>query len=294
MALRKIIKKYRIHKPKKFELDRYDPDDTGGISLDKETAKPLLEEGTKRLSDLQERLYAQDRWALLLIFQGMDAAGKDSCIKHVMSGVNPQGCEVYSFKTPSAEELNHEFLWRVATRLPARGRIGVFNRSHYEEVLVTRVHPKLLENEHLPRIEKHIWKHRMRDICAFEQHLTTNGIVILKFHLRISKEEQRQRFLTRLDEPSKRWKFSMNDVQERKLWDRYMTAYDEMIRATSSAEAPWYVIPANNKWFAWLMVSEVIIETLEKLDLKFPTVAGNTLAEMKKARRALLAEGRSR
>jgi PPK2 family polyphosphate:nucleotide phosphotransferase len=290
MTLHKTIKRFCVQKPKKFQLDHYDPNETGGLSLDKDTVKPLLEDGIKRLSDLQQRLYAQDRWAVLIIFQAMDAAGKDSCIKHVMSGVNPQGCEVHSFKAPTPEELEHEFLWRASIRLPGRGRIGIFNRSYYEEVLVTRVHQKLLEHERLPHIEKHIWKHRMRDICAFEQHLTSNGVIILKFHLRISKEEQRQRFLARLDEPSKHWKFSMNDVTERRQWDHYMTAYEEMIRGTSTAEAPWYVIPANHKWFAWLMVAEAIVDALENLDLKFPAVKGKTLAEMKKARRALLAE----
>src|SRR5262249_37716066 len=223
-------------------------------------------------------------------FQGMDAAGKDSAIKHVMSGINPQGCEVHSFKQPSREEIEHDFLWRVSMRLPARGRIGIFNRSYYEEVLVTRVHPELLEQERLPHIEKHVWKHRFQDICAFEQHLIRNGVVILKFHLRISKEEQRQRFLARLDEPSKHWKFSMADVVERRLWDRYMEAYEEMIRATSTSEAPWYVIPADHKWFAWLLVAEVMVEALEQLDLKYPKVEGKALAEIKKARAALLAE----
>jgi PPK2 family polyphosphate:nucleotide phosphotransferase len=290
MKFHKIIKRYRIDDPKKFKLDHYRPDDTSDLSLDKDTAKPLLAEGIKRLSDLQERLYAQDRWAVLIVFQAMDAGGKDSVIKHVMSGINPQGCEVHSFKQPTQEELNHEFLWRASARLPGRGRIGIFNRSYYEEVLVTRVHPELLQHERLPRIEKHVWKHRMQDICAFERHLVSNGVLVLKFHLRISKEEQRRRFLARLDDPSKHWKFSMNDVVERKRWDRYMEAYEEMIRATSTDDAPWYVIPADNKWFTWLVVAEVIVEALEGLDLKFPKIEGRTLAEMKKARRALLAE----
>jgi len=290
MKLHKITKQFRVRKPPKFRLDHVDPADTGGLSLDKDSVKPLLEEGIKQLSELQERLFAQDRWAVLVIFQGMDAAGKDSCIKHVMSGINPQGCEVHSFKQPSVEELDHEFLWRASMRLPARGRIGIFNRSYYEEVLVTRVHPKLLESERLPHIDKHVWRHRLRDICAFEEHLTTNGVVVLKFHLRISKEEQRRRFLERLDDPSKRWKFSMTDVAERGRWDGYMQVYEEMIRATSTPEAPWYVIPADNKWFAWLLVAEVIVETLETLDLEFPSVKGKALAEMHKVRRALLAE----
>jgi len=290
MTLDKIIKHFRVHKPNKFKLEDYPPEDTGGLSLDKDTVKPLLEEGIGRLTALQERLYAQDRWALLVIFQGMDAAGKDSCIKHVMSGVNPQGCEVHSFKQPSAEELDHEFLRRASMWLPARGRIGIFNRSYYEEVLVTRVHPQLLERERLPRIEKHIWKHRLRDIRGFERHLVDNGVIVVKFHLRISKEEQRQRFLERLEDPSKRWKFSMSDVAERERWDRYMEAYEDMIRATSTTDAPWYVIPADNKWFAWLLVAEVIVETLEGLDLNFPPVKGRALAEMQKVRRALLSE----
>jgi PPK2 family polyphosphate:nucleotide phosphotransferase len=290
MKLHKITKRYRVDNPKKFKLDHCHPADTGDLALDKDSAKPLLEEGIKRLTELQERLYAQDLWAVLIIFQGMDAAGKDSVIKHVMSGINPQGCEVHSFKQPTQEEIDHDFLWRASARLPARGRIGIFNRSYYEEVLVTRVHPKLLEHERLPRIEKHVWKHRMQDICAFERHLISNGVLVLKFHLRISKEEQRRRFLARLDDPSKHWKFSMNDVTERKRWDRYMAAYEEMIRATSINDAPWYVIPSDNKWFTWLIVAEVVAEALDGLDLKFPKIEGKALAEMRKARRALLAE----
>jgi len=294
MKLHKILKRYRVDRPEHFRLADCDPCDTCGLSLDKNTAKPLLQDGIERLSELQQRLYADGRWALLIVFQGMDASGKDSAIKHVMSGVNPQGCEVHRFNAPSAEELAHTFLWRASGRLPARGRIGIFNRSYYEDVLIVRVHPELLEHQKLPHVGKHIWNRRFEDIGAFERHLIRNGTTILKFHLAISKDEQRQRLLARLDEPSKRWKFSMDDIVERRLWDSYMTAYEDMIRATSMEEAPWYVIPADNKWFAWLAVAAVVIETLEGLDLKFPVVQGKALAELKKVRRALLAEGRHR
>ena len=290
MKLPKILKRYRIDKPGRFRLADYDPCDTCGLSLDKDSAKPLLEDGIRRLAELQSRLSAGDHWALLVIFQGMDTAGKDSAIKHVMSGVNPQGCEVHSFGPPSTEDLGHDFLWRASVRLPARGRIGIFNRSYYEEVLITRVHPEVLDRERLPHLGKHIWKHRFDDICAFERHLVRSGVVVLKFHLRISKEEQRQRLLARLDEPDKNWKFSMGDVVERKRWDSYMTAYEDMIRATSTAEAPWYVVPADNKWFARVVVAAAMIETLERLDLRFPALEGKALAALKKVRRALLAE----
>jgi PPK2 family polyphosphate:nucleotide phosphotransferase len=291
MKLPKIISRFRVDEPHRFRLADCDPSDTGGLSLDKDTAKPLLEDGIRRLAEMQRRLYADDRWALLVVLQGMDASGKDSAIKHVLSGINPQGCEVHSFKPPSVEELDHDFLWRAGVRLPARGRIGIFNRSYYEEVLVVRTHPELLERERLPHVGKHIWEHRFDDICGFERHLRRNGIVVLKFHLRISKEEQRQRLLARLDDPSKRWKFSMDDVAERKLWDQYMAAYEDMIRATSTPEAPWHVIPADEKWFTWLAVAAVIIEALEQLDLKYPEVEGRALAELKKVRHALLSEG---
>jgi PPK2 family polyphosphate:nucleotide phosphotransferase len=293
MDLRKIVKQCRVKKPDRFHLRSRDPSDTFGLSIDKKTAKPLLADGIRRLAELQQKLYAESRWAILIIFQGMDAAGKDSAIKHVMSGVNPQGCEVHSFKAPSEEELDHSFLWRAWIRLPGRGRIGIFNRSYYEEVLITRVHPELLERERLPNVDKHVWKHRFADICAFEQHLTRNGVVVLKFHLHISKKEQRRRLLGRLQVPSKRWKFSMSDVNERRRWDKYMAAYEDMISNTSTDEAPWHVIPANNRWLARIVVAATIIETLDGLDLKFPIVEGKALTELKKVRRALLAGGGS-
>jgi PPK2 family polyphosphate:nucleotide phosphotransferase len=227
-----------------------------------------------------------------VVLQGMDAAGKDGVIKHVMSGVNPQGCEVHSFKAPSTEELNHDFLRRAGKLLPERGRIGIFNRSHYEEVLVVRVHPHMLEREKLPPgiVSKGIWQHRFKEICAFERHIARSGTLILKFHLRISREEQRKRFLARLDEPAKRWKFSMNDVTERKRWNEYMAAYEDMIRATSTDYAPWYAIPADHKYVAWLVVSAAIIAALEGLKLEFPKIKGKALAELKSAERALKAE----
>jgi PPK2 family polyphosphate:nucleotide phosphotransferase len=290
MGLRKIIKQCRVNKPDRFHLRSHDPSETFGLSIDKNTAKPLLEDGIRRLAELQQKLYAESRWALLIIFQGMDAAGKDSAIKHVMSGVNPQGCEVHSFKAPSDEELDHSFLWRASIRLPARGRIGIFNRSYYEEVLITRVHPELLEHERLPNVDKQVWKHRFADIRAFERHLTRNGVVVLKFYLHLSQEEQRRRLLARLDVPSKRWKFSMSDVKERRRWDKYMAAYEDMISNSSTDEAPWHVIPANNRWLARIVVAATIIETLDGLDLKFPVVKGKALTELKKVRRALLAE----
>ena len=292
----KLVRQFRIDKPEKFRLADHDPTNCCGLDIEKGQAKAMLADGIKRLSDLQERLYAQDRWAVLAIFQAMDAAGKDSAIKHVMSGVNPQGCQVHAFKAPSAEELDHDFLWRCAMRLPERGRIGIFNRSYYEEVLVVRVHPELLARQRLPEkvTGKEIWRRRFKSIRGFERHLARNGVCVLKFFLNVSKEEQRRRFLDRLDEPAKRWKFSLGDVAERKLWDKYMEAYEDMIRATSSEESPWYVVPADNKWFARLAVSAAIIETLERLDLKFPVIKGPQLAELKKVRGALLSEGTGR
>ena len=285
-----LIERFRVSDAKGFRLDDYAADDTGG--LDKGKAKDLLASGVKRLSDLQERLYAQDSWALLLIFQAPDAAGKDGAIKHVMSGINPQGCQVYSFKAPSAQELDHDFLWRTTVALPERGRIGIFNRSYYEEVLVVRVHPDVLARQKLPPklVTPSIWTERLEDICNFERYIARNGIVPIKFFLNISKEEQRQRFLDRLDDPEKHWKFSMGDVAERKLWDRYRAAYEEAIRATATPEAPWYVVPADKKWFARLVVAGAIVAALERLDLKFPTVDAAALEEMEKTRAALLAE----
>jgi PPK2 family polyphosphate:nucleotide phosphotransferase len=293
MKAAKLIKRFRVAGADKFRLSDYDPADTGGLDMEKDAAKALLDTGVQRLSDLQERLYADDRWSVLLVFQAMDAAGKDSAIKHVMSGINPQGCQVHSFKQPSAEELDHDFLWRCAVRLPQRGRIGIFNRSYYEDVLVVRVHPELLARQRVPEElkGKAIWKERFHSIRSFERHLASNGTLILKFFLYVSKEEQRKRFLARLEEPAKNWKFSMSDIAERKLWDRYMEAYEDTIRATSREEAPWHVIPADNKWFARLIIAGTIVEAMEKLDLKFPKVDGSAHAEMDKVRKALLAEG---
>ncbi len=244
------------------------------------------------MEELQQRLYAQGQWGVLMVFQGMDAAGKDGVIKHVISGINPQGCEVHSFKAPSADELAHDFLWRTGKDVPARGRIGIFNRSHYEEVLAVRVHPELLERQNLPpsATGKNIWQHRFKSIRAFEHHLARNGTVVLKFHLHISKDEQRKRFLARLDEPFKRWKFSVNDITERARWDDYMAAYQDMIRETSTDYAPWYVVPADHKHVAWLVVSAAIIEALEGLKLQYPKVTGKALERLKKVERALKAE----
>jgi PPK2 family polyphosphate:nucleotide phosphotransferase len=289
MKAAKLIKPYRIDDPDRFKVAAFDPADTGGLDLDKDEAKAMLADDVKRLAELQKRLYADGRWALLVVLQGMDAAGKDGVIAHVMSGLNPQGCEVRSFKAPSEEELAHSFLWRTAIRLPERRRIGIFNRSHYEEVLVVRVHPEMLARQKLPRklVGKDIWEQRFKDIRAFERHLARNGVAVLKFFLHISREEQRQRLLARLDEPAKRWKFSMGDVAERKLWDKYMDAYQDMIRATSRKEAPWYVVPADHKPFARLVVAAAMIETLESLDLEFPKIEGAALKELQQVRAAL-------
>jgi PPK2 family polyphosphate:nucleotide phosphotransferase len=292
MDLNKIIKRFRIDKADKFRLTDIDPADTCGLSLDKDEAKAMLADSVQRLSGLQERLYAQDRWAVLLIFQAMDAAGKDGVIKHVMSGVNPQGCQVHAFKAPSAGELDHDFMWRTTVALPERGRIGIFNRSYYEEVLVVRVHKEILARQKLPPelVTKEIWDNRFKDIRAFERYLARNGTLVLKFFLHVSKEEQRKRFLDRLEEPGKRWKFSMDDVKERKLWDEYIHAYEDMVRNTSRGEAPWYVVPADNKWFTRMVVSAAIVEAMGRLDQHFPKVEGAALAEMEKVRKALLAE----
>jgi PPK2 family polyphosphate:nucleotide phosphotransferase len=292
MKVHKRIRQFRVDGAKRFRLADYDPADTLGLDIEKDDAKEILAGDIKRLAELQEKLYAEHRRAVLVIFQAMDAGGKDSAIEHVMSGVNPQGCDVHSFKQPSEEELDHGFLWRAAAHAPRRGHIGIFNRSYYEDVLVVRVHPELLESQRMPPdlITKHIWKERFKDICGFERYLAGNGIIVIKFHLRISKEEQRRRFLARLDEPAKRWKFSMSDVAERKLWDRYMDAYEDMIRHTATPQAPWYVVPADNKWFARLVVAAVLVHALESLDLKSPTVDGKALRELLRARKALQAE----
>jgi PPK2 family polyphosphate:nucleotide phosphotransferase len=277
-------------------LSDFDSADTYGLDIEKAEAKAMLADGVERLAALQEKLYAQNRWAVLAVFQAMDAAGKDGAIKHVMSGINPQGCQVHAFKQPSAEELDHDFLWRVGKALPERGRIGIFNRSHYEEVLVARVHPEILARQRLPRqvLTKDIWQERFKSIRNFESHLARNGTLVLKFFLHISKEEQRKRFLARLEEPGKRWKFEMADVAERKLWDKYMQAYEDTIRHTSRPEAPWYVVPADNKGFARLVIAEAMVEAMEGLDLAFPKVEGAALKELEKVRRALLAEPKQR
>ena len=293
MKLAKIVKHCRIDKPEKFKLADIDPAETFGLSTDIDEVRAVLAEGVARLGDMQERLFAHARWAVLIVLQGMDAAGKDGVIKHVMAGVNPQGCLVHAFKVPSAEELAHNFLWRIDKYLPQRGQIGIFNRSHYEEVLAVRVHPDLLERQKLSPTatrKKNIWKHRFQDIRAFERHLTRNGTLVLKFHLRISRKEQRERFLGRLQDPSKRWKFSASDIAERAYWDDYMAAYEDAIRETSTDYAPWCVIPADHKHIAWVIVSAAIVEAIEGLKPDFPKIGGKALKELKEAERALRAE----
>ena len=283
---------YRVTKGDKFRLKDFDPDDTLDFDSDgKAAAEEALVEGVELLSALQEKLYAQDRWAILVIFQAMDAAGKDSAIKHVMSGINPQGCEVSSFKAPSAEELDHDFLWRCAKRVPERGRIGIFNRSYYEETLVVRVHENFLAAQKLPaKIKpKELWQRRFEDICNFERYLTRNGIVILKFFLHVSKKEQQQRFLARIDDPGKNWKFSLNDVKEREHWAEYMHAYEETIRHTASKYAPWYVVPADHKWFTRLVVATAMVETMTALNLEYPSLTKDELKELDAAKQALIA-----
>jgi PPK2 family polyphosphate:nucleotide phosphotransferase len=292
----KFVKPFRITDGRGFRLKGCDPGDTRGIDS-KEKAEKLLAKGVQRLSELQEKLYAQDRWAVLLIFQAMDAAGKDGAIKHVMSGVNPQGCEVFSFKAPSAEDLDHDFLWRTAKCLPERGRIGIFNRSYYEEVLVVRVHPEILAKQKLPEdlVTKRIWSERHEDIAAHERYLARNGVLVLKFFLNVSKAEQKRRFLDRLERPDKNWKFSAADARERQCWKDYMSAYEEMIRATAAPHAPWFVVPADKKWFARLVVAEAVADGLESLSLAFPEVDPQQRRELAAARRELESEkgGRS-
>jgi PPK2 family polyphosphate:nucleotide phosphotransferase len=285
---RRLAKPYRIDHGKRFRLKRVDPGDTGGIESP-DDARAWLQAGIELLSKMQEKLYAQDRWALLLIFQAMDAAGKDGTIRHVMSGVNPQGCEVFSFKAPSAEELDHDYMWRSTCRLPERGRIGIFNRSYYEETLVVRVHRQILEGQKLPPelVTKHIWNERFEDIRAFERYATRNGIVIRKFFLHVSREEQRRRLLKRLDQPSKNWKFAVGDAKERDFWKDYMDAYDDMIQHTATPEAPWYVVPADHKWFTRLVVSAAIIDALDEMDLEFPKVDKAKRKELRAARALL-------
>ena len=287
--IRSIVKPFRIRNGKGFRLSDIKPGETLGLNPNKQWAAQVLREGVRRLSELQERLYAQDRWGVLLVFQAIDAAGKDGAIEHVMSGVNPQGCQVSSFKAPSAEELDHDFLWRTSRHLPERGRIGIFNRSYYEEVIVVRVHPELLERQRLPQplVTKDIWRERYDDINAFERYFARNGYVILKFFLHISKSEQRRRFLKRLDEPDKNWKFSLADAKERGRWRDYMRVYESMIRNTATPHAPWIVVPANKKWFARWVVASAIIDALEALDLKFPTVTAERRRELQAVRSTL-------
>jgi PPK2 family polyphosphate:nucleotide phosphotransferase len=267
--IRRYIDPFRITKGKSFRLKHFDPSDTCGLALEKGEARELLQRGTEWLAEQQDKLFAQDRWSVLLIFQAMDAAGKDSTIKHVMSGVNPQGCQVFSFKQPSSEELDHDFMWRYAKCLPERGRIGIFNRSYYEEVLVVRVHPEILKQQKLPSrlVRDAIWDERLADIAHFEDYLTRQGTKVLKFFLNVSRNEQKTRFMQRLDEPEKHWKFSASDVRERELWSDYMRAFDEAIGATAAKHAPWFVVPADNKWFTRLVVGAAIVEALENLDL---------------------------
>ena len=292
IQLKPFIAPFRFDGSGAFHLRSYKTNDRGG--LDKDKGEKILDANRKRLSDFQEKLYAQDRWSLLLIFQGMDAAGKDSAIKSVFDGINPQGCEVHSFKQPSAHELDHDFLWRSTVALPARGQIGIFNRSYYEECLVVRVHPETLAKEKLPPrlVTKNIWRERFEDIAAFENYLARNGTVILKFFLNVSREEQRERFLGRLDEPAKNWKFSMADISERALWGKYQAAYQEVVRNTSSTVAPWHVVPADHKWFARVVIGSTIVSALDALDLKFPKADPASLAEFRQVRKALLAEGK--
>ena len=288
-----FIRPYRVTKGKKFRLKDVDPADIGRLeSEQKQESKEILTLGVEQLARLQEMLYAQDRWALLLVFQAMDAAGKDGTIKHVMSGVNPQGVQVFSFKQPSSEELDHDFLWRTNKAIPERGRIGIFNRSYYEEVLVVRVHPQILARQRIPPrlVGKRIWEERLEDIAAYERYLARNGFLILKFFLHVSRKEQKHRFLERLDQPEKHWKFSSADVRERAHWSSYMKAYEEAIQATAAKHAPWYVVPADNKWFTRLVVAAAVVEALEALDLKFPRVSDAQREELALARVQLAKE----
>jgi len=291
--IEQMLKRYRVDGGRGFDLSDYSPGDTGGLDVDfKPDAQSLQQQQMQQLTELQDKLYAQDRRALLLIFQAMDAAGKDGTIKHVMSGVNPQGCQVFSFKAPSAEELDHDYLWRTSRCLPQRGHIGIFNRSYYEEVLVVRVHPELLQKERVPAelVTRKIWKQRFEDIASFERYLTRNGIAVRKFFLHISKEEQRARFLQRLEEPQKNWKFSAADVRERQSWDDYQQTYEKMIRHTAARHAPWFVVPADHKWFARLVVSTAIVNALKEMKLAYPTVDAAARQQLQAAKAALQAE----
>ncbi|MGA9527287.1 MAG: polyphosphate kinase 2 family protein [Terriglobales bacterium] len=289
MKIEKMLKKYRVENGKHFRLKDHDPADTHGLDSEvKKEAKDLLANGVEELSRLQDILAAQDLWGLLIIFQAMDAAGKDGTIKHVMSGVNPQGVHVASFKVPTAEEMSHGYLWRTNQQAPARGRIGIFNRSYYEEVLVVRVHPEVLAHERLPKklVTKEIWKERYEDISAFERYVTRNGIAVVKFFLHLSRKEQKRRFLERLDTPEKNWKFSAADIKEREFWDEYQAAYEEAIRATATEYAPWYVVPADHKWFTRLVVSQVLVDELKAMNLEYP--------KLDTAQKKALAEARTR
>jgi PPK2 family polyphosphate:nucleotide phosphotransferase len=290
MKIEKMLKKYRVDNGKHFRLKDHDPADTHGLdSESKDEAEKLLADGVQKLSELQDILAAQDLWGMLVIFQAMDAAGKDGTIKHVMSGVNPQGVEVTSFKVPTQEEMSHGYLWRTSQHAPARGRIGIFNRSYYEEVLVVRVHPEVLANEKLPRklVTKDIWEERYEDINNFERYLTRNGIVVVKFFLNVSKKEQKRRFMERLDTPEKNWKFSPSDVKERQCWDDYQRAFEAAIRATASEYAPWYVVPADHKWFTRLVVSHVLVDELKAMKLEYPKLSGERKKGLAEARRQL-------
>ena len=291
MKTGKLAKAYRVENGKDFRLKDFDPADTAHLHS-KEHCEKALKESVEQTAELQAKLYAQDNWSVLMIFQAMDAAGKDGAISHVMSGVNPEGCQVYSFKVPTETELQHDYLWRTTCSLPERGHIGIFNRSYYEEVLVVRVHPQVLKSEKTPPslVGKKIWDERFEDIRGFERHMARNGTVIRKFFLNLSKKEQKQRFLARLDEPEKNWKFSAADIHERKYWDDYQAAYEDMIRNTASEEAPWYVVPADNKWFTRLVVSTVLVDTLEGLKLSFPKVADAKRKELEAAKKILLAK----
>jgi PPK2 family polyphosphate:nucleotide phosphotransferase len=287
---RQLAKPFRVTDGERFRLKNIDPGDTLDLkSEDKPREQEALATGIEALAELQDMLYAQDRWALLLIFQAMDAAGKDSAIKHVMSGVNPQGVEVYSFKSPSAEELDHDYLWRCMKCLPQRGRIGIFNRSYYEEMLAVRVHPEFLEGQKLPPelVTKRIWKDRFRDIRNFERYLANNGIVIRKFFLHVSKKEQKKRFLERVENPGKNWKFSAADMEERRFWDQYMEAYEDMVRNTATKDAPWFVVPADNKWFTRVIVASAVIDALASLNLSYPKMDEEKLKELAVVKKAL-------
>lgn len=292
MKLEALARRYRIDNPEEFRLTDIDPGDSAGLAIDKDDARDLLQEGIRKLAEYQEKLYAQDRWAVLAIFQAMDAAGKDSAIKHVMSGINPQGCQVYSFKAPTSHELDHDFMWRTTIAMPERGRIGIFNRSYYEEVLVVRAHPEILAKQKLPQklVGKDIWTERFEDIRAFEKYQARNGTLILKFFLHVSKDEQAERFLERIDDPAKNWKFNLGDVAERKRWDDYMRYYEDAIRETSRAHAPWFVVPADKKWFTRLVVASALVEAMESLNLHFPSVDDAARDELRKARALLVAE----